>query len=196
LALWQKDLGRAEALLEESLVYCREAGDDTWTAIVLNQLGEVARSRGDHEAGRSFYEKSLAIKRAQGDKRGIATTLANLGYLAIAEGDYQGAAAFLTESLNLFQDVGSKQGIIECLAGFAKVADRNDQRERVVRLLAAAQALLETIGARFETHDRVEFERLVNAARVALGEAAFEAAWAVGRAMMLEQAIDYAFGKR
>jgi hypothetical protein len=134
----------------------------------------------------------LVIKRAQGDKRGIAASLNNLGYVGIAQGDYQNATVFLTESLNMFREVGSKQGIIECLGGFAEVADGNDQPERAVRLLGAAQALLGTIGARFETHDRVEFESLVNAARAALNDATFAAAWAEGRAMTLEQAIDYA----
>jgi hypothetical protein len=40
-----------------------------------------------------------------------------------------------------------------------------------------------------------EYERTVAEAHAALGEAAFAAAWAEGRAMSLDAALDYALGE-
>ena len=64
-----------------------------------------------------------------------------------------------------------------------------------VRLFGAAAALREAIGAVFSRDERDECERTIAAAREALGEEAFEAAWAEGRAMTMEEAIAYALGQ-
>jgi hypothetical protein len=40
-----------------------------------------------------------------------------------------------------------------------------------------------------------EYERTVAETRAALGDAAFAAAWAEGRAMSLEQAVEYGLGE-
>ena len=69
-----------------------------------------------------------------------------------------------------------------------------------MRLFGAAQASLESIHARPWQIIRSEIKRNVAAAREQLGEAAFNVAWAEGRAMILrsdsgqalEQAIAYA----
>ena len=192
VALSQRDFDRAKALYSESLAYCREAGDSAGAGNALNQLGEQARSRGDYEAARSFYEESLVIRRATGDKGRIAATLGNLGSVEIAQGHCRIAAVFLRESLTMRREIGSKKGVIGCLAGFAGVAVAEDQLERAARLLGAAEVLLGTIGIPLEHPDQVEFESRVKATRAALGDAAFATAWAEGRAMTLEQAIEYA----
>ncbi len=60
----------------------------------------------------------------------------------------------------------------------------------------AAEVLRETFGLRRPPADQVEHERRVASAKVALGETVFEATWAEGRAMTLEQAIEYALAAR
>ncbi len=62
--------------------------------------------------------------------------------------------------------------------------------ERAARLCGAAAALREELGTRFSlTARRAEHDRTVAAARAALGEDAFESAWAKGHALPLEEAI-------
>jgi hypothetical protein len=60
--------------------------------------------------------------------------------------------------------------------------------------MSAAEAFCETIGAHPPVAIAKEYERTVVEGRAALGEAVFAAAWAEGRAMSLEQAIEYALG--
>ena len=69
---------------------------------------------------------------------------------------------------------------------------REQQADRALRLLGAEETLCETLGARPPVAIRDEYERTVAEGRAALGEAAFAAAWAEGRAMSLEQAVAYA----
>jgi hypothetical protein len=61
-----------------------------------------------------------------------------------------------------------------------------------VQLCGAAAALREALGAPLAPNRREEWERELGAARAALGEAAFAAAWAEGQALPLEDAITLA----
>jgi hypothetical protein len=61
--------------------------------------------------------------------------------------------------------------------------------ERAARLLGASAALRDDMGAPLAPTSRADHDHAANAARAALGEDAFAAAWAVGHAMSLEEAI-------
>jgi hypothetical protein len=76
--------------------------------------------------------------------------------------------------------------------GLAGAAAGRGHYERAARLIGAAEASREALG-----RDRSAFEQSAHDRRVAstlagLGGTAFAAAWAEGRAMTLEQAIEYA----
>jgi hypothetical protein len=58
-----------------------------------------------------------------------------------------------------------------------------------VQLWSAAEALREIIGALMYPVDRDEYAQAVAAARNQMGETAFAAAWAEGRALTLEAAL-------
>jgi len=58
-----------------------------------------------------------------------------------------------------------------------------------VRLLGAAEVLREAAGIPLSPIEGADYERVVAAARIWLGDLAFAAAWTEGRAMTPEQAI-------
>jgi hypothetical protein len=60
------------------------------------------------------------------------------------------------------------------------------------RVFGAAEALREAQGRPLPPVERADYEREVGAVRAVLGEEAFAAAWAAGRAMTLEQVILFA----
>ncbi|HWQ12101.1 MAG TPA: tetratricopeptide repeat protein, partial [Roseiflexaceae bacterium] len=195
VALRRGEWAAARTCYEEALSIHRQLGGMWGVAQLQNNLGEVARCEGDYRRAARFYEESLASFRELGSTSGdIARSIHNLGYVAHAQGDEDQARACFTESLRLFQERGSKRGIVECIAGVAGVVSAQGQVERAARLLGAAAAHFEAIGAAMWPADRIEYERTVAAVRAVLGEAAFAAAWGVGRALTLEQAIAEAFG--
>jgi AMMECR1 domain-containing protein len=63
---------------------------------------------------------------------------------------------------------------------------------RAARLLGAAEALRGAIGLFRTPRDEEANARLIATVRAALGEERFAASWEEGRAMSLEQAIEYA----
>jgi hypothetical protein len=79
-------------------------------------------------------------------------------------------------------------GIAICLAGLAGIA-LESQPAWAARLLGVVEALCETIGAPLLPAEQAHYERDRVTARDVLGQEAFAAAWAEGRAMALEQAI-------
>jgi hypothetical protein len=71
----------------------------------------------------------------------------------------------------------------------ARVAAAQGKPEEAVRYFGTAAAQRDTIGAPLLPTERTTHDRDVAAARTALGESRFVAAWAAGQAMPLEQAI-------
>jgi predicted ATPase/Tfp pilus assembly protein PilF/transcriptional regulator with XRE-family HTH domain len=182
---------RARLFFTESLALRRQLGDKQGIALALNNLGNLAYDEGDYGQARTLLEESLTLQREIANKPGVALALNNLGGVAHRQGDDHAAVRFYTESLVILREVGDKR-VAECLVGLAAVVALHQQRARAAQLLGATESLLEAIGASLETSDRALYAHSAATARAALGDRQFEAAWAAGRAMTLEQVIAYA----
>jgi non-specific serine/threonine protein kinase len=192
LAYSQGDYARAEALYTESLNLRREIGDSWGIASSLNNLGGVAFSQGDCKQALSLHSESLALRRTLGDKRGISMSLNNMGEVAQQQEDYRRAAALYAESLSIRKELGDRLFIVSSLHNLAEVACSRKNYERGARLFGAAEALREMVGAPLPNAKRANFDRYIEEARDTLGRADLKAAWAEGRVMSLDQAIEYA----
>ena len=191
------NLDQARPLLGDSLSRFRELRDKWGTALVLHILGVVALASGQAERARSLIEESLPIWREAGDRRGIARALGNLGQVARLKGDDDRAIALWRQSLALFREAGDKRGIAQCLERLAGAAARRGGAGRAARLLGAADALRGTTGSLDNLRHHVvwerdsEFESDLATVRATLGDDAFSAAWAEGRAATAEQAVRF-----
>jgi predicted ATPase/class 3 adenylate cyclase len=185
----QGDYELARRFIREGLVLFEEVGDQRGISSALTYLAEQARAQGDLSIARSLHEKSLAIRRELGNKAGIAGSLANLAMVVASEGDYQTARTLCQESLSLRRELGDRLSIAMCLERIAALASLQGQPVHMARLLGAAEALREAVGAPLQPADRADYERHVETARAALGETAFTAAWSEGRSMPLGQAL-------
>jgi len=166
------DYAGARAAFEESLSIFREVGDRYLVAWLLNALGLVVYSQGDYEAARALYGESLEIRQELGDRRGIATALTGLGAVAHQQGKEEEARALQEESLTIRREIGDRRGVSECLEALAEILHAPSAMERAVHLYGASDAL-----------------------RAALGDETFAAAWSAGRALTMEQAVEYALRK-
>jgi predicted ATPase/DNA-binding SARP family transcriptional activator len=191
-AVYQGDDKQAEALFEESLSLARGLGDKWLTAVALIALGELARLRKDYQRARARQGESLALARETGDRQIIALSLNNLALVATAQGDLARAAKFHTESLGLYRDAGERRLVLEGLEGLAEVLSMQRHPEEAARLLGAAEALRENIHHPLPTVARAGFDRTVATVLAQLVEPLFAAARAEGRAMTMEQAVQYA----
>jgi predicted ATPase/class 3 adenylate cyclase len=191
-AFAEGDLAAARARHEDALSLQRAVGYTFGIAQSLNNLGELARSEGDDQRARAFYEESLTGFRESGSKGDVARMLHNLGHLAVHQHDVDHATALFKESLALFQERGNNRGIAECLVGFAALAAARGESALAVRLIGAADAQFRSTGAAVWPADRQEWERVVAAAKVALTEHEYAAAWTQGQGLTLDRALQLA----
>jgi predicted ATPase/class 3 adenylate cyclase len=185
----------ATALFEEGLAVFRKIGDRRGIALSLLELGSTASERGDYARARTLYEESLAIQRDSGDRQGVAISLSALGALACEQCDFQSGRRLYEESLAIVREIGDRRAIAEALEGLARAALLATAPGPAARLWAGADRLRKQIGAPAPPSERPRHEREVAAARAAIGDDAFERAWAEGSAMTLEQAMDYAVAR-
>jgi tetratricopeptide (TPR) repeat protein len=188
------DYKRAAGVFEESLVLSREAGDNWCIATSLYQLAGVASCQGCYQQAARLSRQSLVLFRELGDKLYMPMALLQLGRVARCQGKYERAAVLLAEAMTLFRVLGDRHSgrISPCLEEFVWVFRGQGRLERAVQLLGAAERLREASGAGLSADERAEYEASVAALRTALGEGAFAAARAEGRAMSLEAAIELA----
>jgi DNA-binding CsgD family transcriptional regulator/tetratricopeptide (TPR) repeat protein len=186
------DLPAARARTEESLAIRRELGDQHGIAMSLINLGADASFQRDYVRARGYLGESLSIKRELGDTWGLAIGLRNLANVAFEQGDVDEAQASLEECLTLSQRLGVPVQVASCFVGLAAIAGKRRGYQRAARLLGAAEALREIRGTPVAVEERWRYDRDVATARAHLDPAPFEAAWAEGRALAVEAAVEYA----
>ena len=189
LAYLQDDFAAARPYYEESLELGRQTASKEGMAEPLNLLGDLARCQGDYQRAEALYHENLALLQDLGLRQVIPSTLHNLGYVALHQSDHRKAAALFAEGLGLFRERGDKKGVAECLAGLAGVVGAQDEARRAAVLFGAAAAAREALGVTLWPANRIDHDRNLATVRAQLDEAVFNAAWAEGRAMTLEQAI-------
>ncbi len=198
-AAFQGDDVKAKPLYEESLALRRELGDKWGIAQTLQNFAFIALTESDYTRAAAHYNEAIALWREVGDIRGVARMQSGLAKIARRQGDYEQAAALGTEALSRLLQVGDKWSFAQGLEGFATLASARGEPERAARLFGTAEALRESIGFNLVPSERADYDLDVAAVRAQLDTATFNAAWAEGRAMTMEQALECALemdGKR
>ncbi|CAA9551893.1 MAG: hypothetical protein AVDCRST_MAG19-777, partial [uncultured Thermomicrobiales bacterium] len=186
LAFWQEDYRRAAGLFAESLELWRAMGERPNAAVVLANLGEALRAEGDLPRAEAVAREGLVLSREVGDKRSAATALFILGSLAQHHCYDPRAIDPLVEGLSLYRQVGDRLGVAWCFEALAGPATAGGRPDLAALLLGAAEALREQVSIPLQPAERPSYQRHLDATRSALGQAAFDAAWARGRALPLE----------
>ncbi|MFL5695762.1 MAG: protein kinase domain-containing protein [Ktedonobacteraceae bacterium] len=188
--LSQGDPMTVRSLLEEGLALYREVGDKSRIADYFSLLAQLALSQGDMATARRLAEESVALNRELGDQQDIAKSLSVLGGVEASQENYATARSLYEESLAIASKRGDKGGITLYQEAFASVVAAQGELTWAARLWGAAELLREAIGAPRPPLERVSYESAVTAVSAQLGEKSFAAAWAEGRTMTPEQALD------
>lgn len=192
VCILEGDYPRAKVLFEECLSLDRELGDKEGIAFSLGWLADLEHHQDRTEPARVLWEQALVLHRELGDKRSVALTVHNLSEVALLQGDYAQALALSRESLSLFHELEDQWSIVYTLRTLAQLSDISGDSERATRLLASAEALCNVVGAIATGEVQEKVATILATARATLGEATFQAAWAHGEAMTLEQSVAYA----
>jgi DNA-binding CsgD family transcriptional regulator len=189
LAQRQDEPRRAAALYDECLARAQAQGHLDGIAVALNSLGSIAQEQGQYPQAIGYYHQCQLIWQRLGRPAASAGVLRRLGTLALRQGQLSCAAKHLGESLLLAQEMRRNMTIILSLAGLADLAEVLGQAVLAVRLCGMVAALRDAARYVMDPADQKNYERTVAMARAQLEDTTFEAAWAAGRAMTLEQAV-------
>ena len=115
----------------------------------------------------------------------MMATLGNLGY-AYGQRDDPRALPAMRQALTLARQIDDKIGCLYGILLFATYMIQNEEPERGVRLLGAAEACRIRMGLQPITN--FDVPTATASAREQLGERGFTATWLAGQNMSLEQA--------
>jgi predicted ATPase/class 3 adenylate cyclase len=194
-AYFEGDLALSAMRTEECLALFRAAGSMGDVALTLSYLGEVALLQGDVAWATALSEEALTLSRRAGQLQAEVYTLCILGQLAQRRGDLPTALALLRQGLALSRELVDPRRIANTLEYLVNVVAAAGQGEQAARLLGTATAVREAIGVPRPSVERTWTEQEVATARQVLGEEAWAAAFAAGRALSLEEAIAEALGE-
>src|SRR6266699_3197155 len=185
----QADQARVRSLVEECLVLSKEVGFKEGIAAAQCLLGQLALGQGDLATAHNEVEESVVLYKEMGHRHGTAESLSAFGKVLAAEGDYPAAQALYEESLALLGELGERWMIARGLVGLGEVVAAGYKLAWAAQLWGAADALRDALGIPIPPVEFTEYERSLSATRVHLGERAFAATWAQGRAMTPQQAL-------
>jgi len=131
-----------EHLLDQS-----QNSDDLEEAKSLNNLGNVARARGEYEEAEEYLQESLEIKREIGDRQGEATSLNNLGIVARVQGEYDEAREYYQESLEIAREIGDRRGEATSLNNLGWVARVRGEYDEAREYYESARDIFQRLGA-------------------------------------------------
>jgi predicted ATPase/class 3 adenylate cyclase/tetratricopeptide (TPR) repeat protein len=196
LALAEEALRVIEATRERAQAEGRET--EKWVGpiqgVVLTNLA-MLNAEDDPVRAWVLYREALALLREPGNKDWLAVTLINIGTFLLRPWvgrDVGAAVAHLREGLVLTGELRKVTTVLEGLRGLAQVALERGEWERGTCLLGAAEGLRQKHDLKHGPESRSLDEQHRAIAQSTIGEHAFAAAWEEGRAMTMEQAVEYA----
>ncbi len=188
----ESDEARAQALWEEALTFARAAGDWVQVARIQINLAQLDYRRGDEQRAIALADESLRITRKVGDRWVSSLILLHLGEFAADRGEHARARPLLEESMLLARDLRHVWFVTIALVALASIAVEEHALARAARLFGAGDRLRETLGVESFESRRFGYRKLIERLQRTLGEAEFAAAWTAGRAMALDEAIEFA----
>ena len=187
---WQSlgELDRAEAMLEESARTARDAGDEPDLAAALANIGNIALEREEWERARIVSDEARAISERLGNQRTLVATTFNTGFALLQQGRSAEARPLFVQALLPAIDRAWNEGVIFPVEALAAVAAQHGDAARAAVLLGAAATLREESGLGGQVVESDRLARTRDAAEIALGAAAFRAAYERGSELDLQQA--------
>ena len=189
IAFFEGNLALAGSMSDQALAMCRATGDRYQIGSAALTAGFVAVAQGAYVQAEQWLAECVQLMQDFGDKNMLSTADRFWCYALLDQGNDAGAAAKFHESLTLNWELSDKQGVGACLAACASLAVLREDFQHAARLLGATDRVCKSLDQTLLSWDRPFYDRTTRAARAQLDAATFDAAWAGGHALTLEQAI-------
>jgi tetratricopeptide (TPR) repeat protein len=170
----------------------KEAPVSLMTGMTYLGVGYGERGRGRLDVARRHFEEGLKVFTQLRHKGFMSVMHSEMGHIDRIQGRTTEAEQIYRETILNFQELGNRPAVAHQLECFAAIAIAKEEPERAVKLFGAAEALREVVNSQMTEWERVEYGQSMAQLRPMLPEAEFNVLWAEGRAMTMEQAIQFA----
>ena len=184
------DRDRARAAYEEAIRIYESIGDRSGQLNVREALVFILLHSGDLSGARSVAEENLAVLRDQETPLRIASALSILTVINLKDGAFDAAHASLRDVIATYRSAGDTQRIASLLSLGATLALAEGDPDRAARIGGAAAVIAEPLGRVATSMHLLGVDDPVPAARAALGDVDFEAAYQAGQSLTLDEAIE------
>jgi len=181
-----------QAYMEESLALSQGSIAPESAVRTEGLLARLAFFRGDLAAARKHADLMLDRHREMGDQLAVTGHQSEMAHAARQLGNLEEALALYRETIQEWQEIGHRGAVAHQLECFAFIAKAQEEGERAVRLMSAAEALREASNSPRTPQEGIEYERELAGLRTGIDEKTFVSLWAEGSSMKMEQAIEYA----
>jgi len=189
-ATFRGDLDAAEEALQGVLAVLRDRGGRWGAAPVLNALAQVALSHGNFERAMEFLREGEDLSRETEDAFMLATNLNIQATISQLQCDEGRTEVVLGESVALSSALRDSWTLVYGLVGLAGIAARRGEPERAARIFGAAEAMGEAASVTIAfPPTRALYEQDLATVRARLDAQAFQASWAEGQAMTVQEAV-------
>jgi tetratricopeptide (TPR) repeat protein len=192
VAAFEQDFTAARAYGEEGLRIMREVGNPFFTAVAIMGSGSQALAQGNYAEARARLEESEKLFYELGDRHMALGVQSQRAHLERQLGNYPQAIELYHQSILAWQELGHRVSLAHEFECLAFIACTQSQLQRAARLLGAAESIRENLNSPMTATEGVEYDQNVSTLRAQMEQSDFATAWAEGRVMTLEQAIEFA----
>jgi predicted ATPase/DNA-binding CsgD family transcriptional regulator len=183
----QIGLHRAREYYSEGLQYARQLDDKRYVAIVLVEMGELARLEGEFGQAAAIFEEADSTSSELGEIEGRIVPQLNLGFVYLRLGRYdESRQMFMSNLVRCQPEEHLKLELSFCLLGLAGLIVVEGKSQLAARILGAIESQKEQL-VRWPT-DRSEYDRVFSSVKVQLGEKQFHRSFREGQALSLADA--------
>jgi len=184
-----------QSYMEESLALSQGSVDLDAAVRTEGILARLAFYRGDLAESRKHADRMLDLHKEMGDQLSTTAHQSAMAHAARQLGNFEEALALYHETIQEWQEVGHRGAVAHQLECFAFIAKAQEQGERAVKLMSAAEALREASSSPRTPQERIEYDKELAGLRAGMDEKTFDLLWTAGQSMHMDQAIDFAMGE-
>jgi len=157
-------------------------------AATLDNLGNLAYSRGSLSEALALYQECQSMRRRQGNLAAVAYSLTNIGRVNFDLGDLSSSRSAYREGLEISADLGDDHAIGYFLAGIARLVEPSTG----AKLFGRFEKIREELQLPLSSGDAPDYEATLTRLHDHLSPEAFTSDWAEGRQMPTPEAIQLA----
>ena len=188
----ENDLARGVPLMQQAMDKHRALGNQVGVAVTATNLGMDLTYAHDVHTAEPYAVESVKTCRELQHIQYLSTAVTVQSCAVLWKGEIRRAMACAEEALHLFRQAGNVSATVMMLEKIALCVGLLSKPEPAARILGAIEFQWETQRA-WPMTIKGTYDEEWATIRAQLGDAAFQAARSAGRALSLDQVVEYAF---